>query len=115
MMLRVRETCVSFQQITFWSFIVATEVMLGMLVQNFPVFFPGGIILFGVILLILFNKPIIGYMLVIPFLPNYGIDIFNITGSADISLLEPALVVGLLSWAFLTIREKKLEFYMLLF
>ena len=60
---------------------------------------------------LIYYKPIISYLVLILFLPNYGIDLLNLGGQADISLLEPALFLAFMGFTFLFIKKEKLNLY----
>lgn len=91
---------------------LSIQIIIGLsiLILPFPwIMFP----YFGIILLgLVYWKPIVGYLALIPFLPNYGISLFNITRTMDVSLLEPAVLLAIVSWMFLTIRQKTVKFYL---
>jgi hypothetical protein len=61
--------------------------------------------------LLLWRRPLLGYMLLVFFLPNYGkISLFNVGGTADITILQPAVAFAMLSYAVLVLRKGKIEF-----
>jgi O-antigen ligase len=61
--------------------------------------------------LLLCHRPLLGYMLMVFFLPNYGkMSFIHVGGTADITMLQPAIALTMIAWAVHAIRERKLTF-----
>ena len=81
-----------------WTLLLLALAAVGVSVVLIPfpwVFLP----CLGFLLLCAFaRRAVLGLCVLIPFLPNYGLDLFNIYGSMDLSLLEPAVMGAGVAW-----------------
>jgi O-antigen ligase len=98
------------EQKAFWITLILSQIIIGLAAIIIPIPFNLFLVASLPLLAILYLKPILGLLLLIPFLPNYPIIFFSI-GRADISLLEPFLFLALVSWLFYIIRNNRIEFY----
>ncbi|RJQ16222.1 MAG: O-antigen ligase domain-containing protein [Nitrospiraceae bacterium] len=92
-----------------WILILAvSQITLGIFSAVMPLqYLP---LVFSPLLLIaIYYRPLIGYLILVFFLPNYGIDLFKIGGQADVSLLEPAVFIAFIGFVFFITKERKLN------
>jgi len=93
-----------------WGALIVCEVAAGLslLILPDPTW---GFLLAAVVpvLMLLYAKPLLGYMFMIFFLPNYGINLFNVSATADVSLMEPAVAIACLSWFLLCVKQGRLK------
>ncbi|OGL44483.1 MAG: hypothetical protein A2W05_00020 [Candidatus Schekmanbacteria bacterium RBG_16_38_10] len=98
------------EQKAFWIAVIFSQIAVGLAAIIIPI--PFNLLLVTLIpaLALFYYKPILGLLLVIPFLPNYPLKFYSI-GPADITLFEPFFLLAFLCWIFMCLRENKLEFY----
>lgn len=88
--------------------LIISQVILGMWAVVMPLtYLP--LVFIPLLIAIIYYKPIIAYLVLVLFLPNYGIDLFKIAGETDLSLLEPAVFIAFIGFVFFVIKEKKLN------
>lgn len=98
------------EQKAFWIAVILSQIIIGLAAIIIPI--PYNLLLITLIplLAIFYSKPILGLLLVIPFLPNYPLKFYSI-GPADITLFEPFFLLAFLCWVFMCIRENKIALY----
>jgi O-antigen ligase len=97
-------------QKAFWIAAIISQIILGLTAIIIPIPYNLFLITLIPLLALLYSKPILGLLFLVPFLPNYPIIFFSI-GRADISLLEPFLFIAFVSWLFFIIRNNEIKFY----
>ena len=90
--------------------VLAVQVCLGLLIIVSPVRYLA-VVLLPIPLLVIYRKPLLAYLILILFLPNYGIDLYKIAGTMDVSLLEPAVLVGLIGLCFAFVKDRALKIH----
>lgn len=95
---------------SFLGMILIAQIMLGALVLFFPLPYLV-VLLLPIPLAIIYQKPLLAYLLLIAFLPNYGIDLYKIAGTMDVSLLEPAVFVALIGLGIQFLKERELRIH----
>jgi len=75
-------------RLLWWGGLLLAEVAAGLSILILPDPLYGFLLTLLIPLgLLLWKKPLLGYLLMIFFLPNYGIDLMKISETADLSLL----------------------------
>jgi len=90
--------------------VLAVQVLLGFLIIVSPVRYLA-VVLLPIPLLIIYRRPLLAYLLLIFFLPNYGIDLYKIAGTMDVSLLEPAVLLGLVGLCLAFVKDRELKIH----
>jgi len=60
---------------------------------------------------VLYRKPILGMLLLVILLPNYGLNFFALAGESEVSILEPAVVLALFCWVIHSIRKREIRLH----
>jgi len=95
----------------FWiGILLISQMSLGLLVILVPMPYLA-LLLLPIPLVIIYHKPLLGYLVLIAFLPNYGIDLYKIGGTMDVSLLEPAVFIALIGLCMQFLKERKLRIH----
>jgi len=97
-------------QKALWMVVILSQIIIGLTAIVLPIPHVLFLTLSIPLLVILYSKPILGLLLVIPFLPNYPIKFYSI-GPADITLFEPFFLLAFLCWVLMCIRDNKLVLY----
>lgn len=98
-------------RLLFWGGLLLCEAAAGLAVLVLPSPLYG--LLLGLlvpVLMLLWVKPLLGYMLMVFFLPNYGVELMKISETADLSLLEPAVFLAFVAWVIHCLKEGRLRF-----
>ncbi len=91
-----------------WSTILICQSLIGISVLLLD--FPLNLIWLALLIpVVIFQKPIIGYWVMLPLLPNYGIDLLNIYASADLSPLEVGVFFAGLSWIVMCVKKRRVR------
>ncbi|OGW47166.1 MAG: hypothetical protein A2Y66_09135 [Nitrospirae bacterium RBG_13_41_22] len=98
------------EQKAFWIAIILSQVIVGLAILIIP--FPYGLSLIALIplLIIFYSKPILGLLLLVPFFPNYPVFLYSI-GEIRVRLVDPFIVLALISWFFMCMRTMKIKLY----
>jgi O-antigen ligase len=89
-----------------WTLLLLALAAVGISVILIP--FPWGFLpcLGFLLVLACARRPTLGLSVMIPFLPNYGLDVFHIYGTMDLSLLEPVVTLAGVSWVMFFVGGK---------
>lgn len=98
------------EQKALWIAVILSQIVIGLTSIILPVPYVIGLVFAALMLVIFYSKPIIGLLLLVPFLGNYPIIFFSI-GRADITLFEVAFLITFLCWILSWIREKEFRLY----
>lgn len=89
-------------------FVTEITVGLSIVLVGFPYL---SMLLLPIPMVIIYKKPLLGYLLLIAFLPNFGIDLYRIYGAMDVSALEPAVFVAMVGLAIQFLKDKQLKLH----
>lgn len=95
---------------SFVGMMLIAQIMLGVLVLFLPLPYLA-VLLLPIPLVVMYQKPLVGYLLLVAFLPNYGIDLYKIGGTMDVSLLEPAVFIALMGLCMQFLKERELRIH----
>lgn len=103
------DNTLTFPRPRLWiGIVVIFQVLLGILPVVLPLtYLP--IVFIPVLIVVIYYKPLLPYLILVFLLPNYGIDLFKIGGDADVSLLEPAIFLAFIGLIFLFIKKPRLS------